>query len=351
MTTKTATGTTCKRSRWRFAQAMLVVAGAAATGLAAFPALSASASPAHAKPATAPLAIPRASQALAQSAAADDHSHSISSLPVRVIHITSGREGATITIRGHWRMARLSRPPMRLVAPHTLRPASPHSTVQATSPFWSGYVDTGHNVAFRYVAANFTAPSVNCTASPLGTAGSEAGGSVGLDFWSNSDAAAVGYGEGCDSFGPYPFVWYQVCEPSCTGQAFYGVNPGDALNGGVYYNSSARQYQLTLTDLTQTSTGFSVDASGAGPNSSAEVVTYAPAGGPVAGTNLSDFGAIGYLNAAVTSRDGVRGNLASNSLWNSNNVTMTNSATGDKLATAGPLQGGTAFLDTWNAPY
>jgi hypothetical protein len=53
MNTNTTTGTTRKPPRRRLAQTMVIVAGAAATGLLALPALSASASPASAKPAAA----------------------------------------------------------------------------------------------------------------------------------------------------------------------------------------------------------------------------------------------------------------------------------------------------------
>jgi hypothetical protein len=51
MTARTATSTTGKPPRRRFAQAMLIVTGATAIGLLTLPALTASASPAHPKPA------------------------------------------------------------------------------------------------------------------------------------------------------------------------------------------------------------------------------------------------------------------------------------------------------------
>jgi len=51
MTTHTATSTTRKSPRRRFAQTMLIVTGATAIGLVALPALTASASPAHPRPA------------------------------------------------------------------------------------------------------------------------------------------------------------------------------------------------------------------------------------------------------------------------------------------------------------
>jgi hypothetical protein len=62
--------------------------------------------------------------------------------------------------------------------------------------------------------------------------------------------------------------------------------------------------------------------------------------------NLADFGAVPYSDASVTARNGTKGNLSSNNLWQSTNVTMT-SPTTTTMATAGPLQGGTSFLSTW----
>lgn len=53
MTSNTAVSTTRKHPRRRFAPTMLIVTGAAAIGLVAFPALTASASPAHPGPAAA----------------------------------------------------------------------------------------------------------------------------------------------------------------------------------------------------------------------------------------------------------------------------------------------------------
>jgi hypothetical protein len=64
--------------------------------------------------------------------------------------------------------------------------------------------------------------------------------------------------------------------------------------------------------------------------------------------NLADFGAQSYTNAAVTSRSGVKGNLASGSLWNGFALTMTNPS-GALMTVLGSLQGNTAFLNAWRA--
>jgi hypothetical protein len=118
----------------------------------------------------------------------------------------------------------------------------------------------------------------------------------------------------------------------------------------VYFNSASGKYTLEVSDLTQKGAGFTVTEScpsgSTCANSSAEVITEAPGGGVAGGYDLADFGAVGYTNAAITSRSGTRGGLGATSLWSPTSITMTDPS-GNTMATAGPLQGSTAFLSSF----
>src|SRR5215475_12874184 len=117
---------------------------------------------------------------------------------------------------------------------------------------------------------------------------------------------------------------------------FTGAAPGDAIQASTYFNSSTGKYSLVVTDLTQSGAGVSetIKCAGTCDNSSAEVVSEAPGGGPPA-FGLCDFGAENYTSVGVTSRNGTKGTLAGNSLWKSDSIKMVNSANNHTLATVG----------------
>jgi Peptidase A4 family len=266
-------------------------------------------------------------------------------LATKVTYLKMHGTTAKITIRGDWRLAHVKIPSTALPHPRTIKAGS------AQSGNWGGYVETGHNVAFRFVAANFTAPNVNCSNSPAGSSGvADVAGWTGLDGFSDATVEQDGFAEICEpSSSPVQswYAWYEVYPDDAV--AFAGVNPGDALVSSVYYNSSTQEYSLTVNDLTQNSAGFTVEigcpSGNSCNNSSAEVISEVSNGGPAFGYNLADYGAMEFTNGAVTSRAGTRGNLGKNSLWSPTSITTV--GTGDTMQTAGPLQGNTAFLESW----
>jgi hypothetical protein len=270
-------------------------------------------------------------------------------LPSRVEHIGS----ATVTIRGDWKRASVKLPRTHLPKPGITRQPSAvsHSVGRAESTNWGGYTDVAKSgVALRYVTATFNAPAVNCANSPGGTSGyAFVSAWTGLDGWGSNTVEQQGFdnycGPGNDPSGNY--VWYEMYPADPV--AFTGANPGDALQSSTFYNASTGDYTLAVTDLTQNGAGISVNVRCAGTcrNHSAEVISEDP-GGAVPAYNLADFGAQSYTNAAVTSRSGVKGNLASGSLWNGFALTMTDPG-GALMTVPGALQGNTAFLNEWRA--
>jgi Peptidase A4 family len=284
---------------------------------------------------------------------------SLPALPSRVAHIGA----ATVTIRGDWKRASVKLPRTHLPRPEITRQPSAvshsvsrhsvsrHSVGRAESTNWGGYTDVAKSgVALRYVTATFNAPAVNCANSPRGTSGyAYVSAWTGLDGWGSNTVEQQGFdnycGPGNDPSGT--FAWYEMYPADPV--SFTGANPGDALQSSTFYNASTGNYTLAVTDLTQNGAGISVTVPCAGTckNHSAEVISEDP-GGAVPTFNLADFGAQSYTSAAVTSRSGVKGNLASGSLWNGFALTMTDPG-GALMTVPGTLQGNTAFLNVWRA--
>jgi len=207
----------------------------------------------------------------------------------------------------------------------------------ATSPVWSGYVDTGNQ--FRSVSAEFIAPNVNCANSPIGTAGyAQVMAGVGLGGWTSTgiNSEQVGFAAGCSGTGQFqPYVWYLTGHSSLVNMGVGTVQSGDAIRVKVSYNPSAAVYTLTLTDLTRPSVSFSQtinrsQCAGQCDNSSAEVITQALFG-PGNGFNLADFGELSFTNARVKSLGGHTGTLAGNSHWKATDATLADPFTGDTL--------------------
>jgi hypothetical protein len=217
---------------------------------------------------------------------------------------------------------------------------------------WSGYADAAKSgVSLRYIQANWNIPSINCANSQMGTSGYAYDSNwVGLDGYTSGTVEQTGTSGYCygTTSSPQYYAWYEMYPLSPV--AYSGVSPGDAINASVYYNSSANDYSITLTDLTtggQITTTQTCPSGSTCKDSSAEVITEDP-GSSAPGYGLADFGQANYTNAAVTSRSGTKGNLNAGSLWNSDDIwSVASGSTGDTLAEPGPLEGGQAFYLTW----
>jgi Peptidase A4 family len=188
--------------------------------------------------------------------------------------------------------------------------ATPEGIPIQYSGNWSGYIalpKSGKAKAFRYVQGDYNVPSVNCATTPSAFAYFW----VGLDGDTDSTVEQDGVGGYCVSGSPVYFAWSEMF-PDGVQIQFY-LNPGDEVTSSVYYNSSTRQYELDLTDLTSGQT-FSVDQ--ACPttcdNSSAEVITEGYPSSPYDGT--SDYASVNYETIKVTDSAGTHGALT-NSNW------------------------------------
>lgn len=175
---------------------------------------------------------------------------------------------------------------------------------------WSGYLATpkkSHAQAFRYVSADYSVPSVNCSTTNYAFAYQW----VGLDGDTDGTVEQDGVGSYCVSGQPTYFAWSEMY-PAGVDVQFY-LNAGDAVTSSVYYDSTTKEYELDLTDLTS-GQNFAVDETCASTckNSTAEVITEGYPSSPYDGT--ADFGMEQYNSIKVTDRSGQRGSLV-NSNW------------------------------------
>jgi Peptidase A4 family len=233
----------------------------------------------------------------------------------------------------------------RTALPH---PQAAAAVAVAYSGNWSGYADSVHrHVALRYVQADWKIPPVNCALSRVGSGGQATNSDwVGLDGYNSRTVEQTGTTAVCDgSLTPHYYAWFEMFPLNPV--AFSDVGPGDAIDAAVYFNGSA--YQIKLTDLTsggQISVTQKCPAGSQCLNSSAEVITEIP-GESAPQVGLANFGQANFTSARVTSAEGTRGTLASGRLWTSARVQLEDTSNGHMLATAGPLRGGQAFVESW----
>jgi len=232
----------------------------------------------------------------------------------------------------------------RTVLPH-LQPEQ-----EVKNADWSGYAAVADKaVALRYVTADFNVPSVNCAASPAGSAGTYEGQWVGLDGYNTRTVEQTGIAGYCTSGVPAYYAWYEMYPAAPV--AFTGsINPGDAIRASVYYNASTKQYDIALTDVT-TQQGLNVNVACQATsckNASAEAISEVPGGGPSNGYTLADYGMENFTGGAVTSRSGLRGGFGKSSLWTSSEVAIVDGS-GLLMSQPSSLYGGAAFNDTWLA--
>jgi hypothetical protein len=214
---------------------------------------------------------------------------------------------------------------------------------------WSGYIalpESKKATAFRYVQADYTVPSVNCSVTSTAFAYQW----VGLDGDTDSTVEQDGVGSYCVGGSPTYFAWSEMFPAGVDVQ--FTLNPGDSVESSVYYDSSTKEYALYLLDQT-TGQGFNFDAACASTcgNSSAEVITEGYPSGSYGGT--ADFGMEHFDTASVTDSAGQRGDFT-DSNWNtdesiSEGASGVDTEPGALYAASvpsSPLL--SAFADTWH---
>lgn len=247
-------------------------------------------------------------------------------------------------------------PRTNLAAPSHVRAGTYSSHVRAGSYYsqtWSGYADAAcPTCALRYVTADFNVPSINPAGCVPGSSGYAYDGTwVGLDGLNDTTVEQIGTTGYCSASGVVYYAWYEMYPLAPV--TYTGVQPGDAMNASVYWNASTNQYQLVLQDLT---TGGGITTTQPCPtshcgNSSAEVITEVPSGGPSGGFNLAPFGMTNFTNITVTSRGGLHGGFTNSSLWQADELTMQGVGPAyNIMATPSTAWAGQAFNIAYNNP-
>jgi hypothetical protein len=196
---------------------------------------------------------------------------------------------------------------------------------------WAGYASSLGTTTFRFVSAQFTVPTLNCSAvtAPSGT---WAAHWVGLDGFraSSTTVEQIGVVERCNgTTAQYAAFWEMF--PNPPGTPSITVSPGDVINVSVFFNRSTRKFTLTLADTTA-HTSFSrtraCPARATCRRNSAEVISEAPF--DVASNSilpLANFTSASFANTAITNTSGThRGGLRS-PFWNTFKITQVSDGT------------------------
>jgi hypothetical protein len=268
--------------------------------------------------------------------------------------------------------------------PASIRPSTPLQAVGAgpgaaasaatsvtslQSDNWAGYAASLGTTTFRFVSAQFTAPTVDCSAVTAPN-GAWSAHWVGLDGFRSTSTTVeqIGLLAGCDGTSTTPvYAPFWEMFPNAANEPSITVNPGDAISLSVYYNNSTRKFTLTFSDTTNGQHFSRTRACPAGATcrrNSAETISEAPAevtGSTVTILPLANFQTANFANVSITNTSGThRGGLRS-SFWNTFKITQaagngTNfTITGAPITEGTPLDIPTAlaltrnFSDQWQA--
>jgi hypothetical protein len=267
--------------------------------------------------------------------------------------------------------------------PASIRPSTPLKAVGAgpgaaasvatsvtslQSVNWAGYAASLGTTTFRFVSAQFTVPTVDCTGVTAAN-GAWSGHWVGLDGFRSTSTTVeqIGLLAGCDGTSTTPiYAPFWEMFPNAANEPSIPINPGDAISLSVYYNKSTRKFTLTFSDTTNGQHFTRTRACPAGATcrrNSAETISEAPAevvGSTVSILPLANFQTATFANVSITNTSGThRGGLRS-SFWNTSQITQASDGTnvtiaGDPIAAGTPLDIPTAlslkrnFSDQWQA--
>jgi hypothetical protein len=181
----------------------------------------------------------------------------------------------------------------------------------AASLNWSGYAVTGPNGSVTDVQGSWTVPAVTC---PGGTQYSSFW--VGIDGFNSNSVEQIGTDADCYSGQPAYYAWFEFYPHPMFTINNLAVHPGDVMSAEVQYMSRARQFTVTINNLT---TGHSFSTStkvNSAQRSSAEWIAEAPssAGGilPLADFGTVSFGTHGSDTTTLNGTTGAIGSFTSN---------------------------------------
>jgi hypothetical protein len=230
---------------------------------------------------------------------------------------------------------------------------------------WAGYAASFGTTTFRFVSAQFTAPSLDCTG-VTDPNGAWSAHWVGLDGFRSTSTTVeqTGLVAWCNGTTPVYAPFWEMF-PNAPGYPSITVNAGDTISMSVYYNRSTRKFTLTFSDTTNGQKFTRTRACPAGATcrrNSAEAISEAPFDTTTATfLPLADFHTASFANVAITNTSGThRGGLQS-SFWNTSQITQAAGNGTNFTITGSAIPAGTvldsptslalkrSFIDRWEA--
>ena len=205
-----------------------------------------------------------------------------------------------------------------------------NSVTSVRSSNWAGYAASFRTTTFRFVSAQFTMPSVDCTG-VTAASGAWSAHWVGLDgYRANSfTVEQIGVIARCadSTTAVYQAFWEMFPNPANMPLSIT-VTPGDKISMSVFYNRSTHKFSLTFSDTTRHERFTRTRACPALATcrrNSAEAISEAPAevnGSTVTTLPLANFQTASFANVSITNTSGThRGGLRS-SFWNTFKITQ-----------------------------
>jgi hypothetical protein len=200
------------------------------------------------------------------------------------------------------------------------------SVTSLQSVNWAGYAASFGTTTFRFVSAQFTAPSLDCTG-VTAASGAWSAHWIGLDGFRSTSTTVeqTGLLAGCNGTTPVYAPFWEMF-PNAPGYPSITVNAGDTISMSVYYNRSTRKFTLTFSDTTSGQKFTRTRACPAGATcrrNSAEAISEAPFDTTTSSVlPLADFQTASFANVSITNTSGThRGGLQS-SFWNTSQITQ-----------------------------
>jgi hypothetical protein len=233
------------------------------------------------------------------------------------------------------------------VHPMIRTPGASTSGRVVSSGNWAGYAALPQHSGgkFRYVAATFTVPSVNCSTTP----NSLSVHWVGLDGFNSGTVEQDGVESDCNGSTPAYSAWWETF-PGNSIQTVFNVNAGDAVTASVFFNTASGthhdRYNLVLTDITsgQSFSFWKKCGASSCKNNSAEIISEAPSSGSI--LPLADYGIESFVNVKITDKGKQKGGISSSN-WKHDKILQISQSTKDLLASPSRLYGSHAFSNTW----
>jgi hypothetical protein len=216
--------------------------------------------------------------------------------------------------------------PLRAVGAGPGAAAAATTTTSLQSVNWAGYAASFGTTTFRFVSAQFTAPSLDCTG-VTAASGAWSAHWVGLDGFraTSTTVEQTGLLAGCNGTTPVYAPFWEMF-PNAPGYPSITVNAGDTISMSVYYNRSTHKFTLTFSDTTNGQKFTRTRACPAGATcrrNSAEAISEAPFDTTTSSVlPLADFQTASFANVSITNTTGThRGGLRS-SFWNTSQITQ-----------------------------